>query len=197
MGDKLYHRERTCIAKAEGELTVSECKISRILCIDCIRLELNAPREWQERLADVEDEDEITLPPLRERREQVIAELVELLLPVGVVQHRGRVYNDLIFRERKASTGLGYGIAVPHVRTRHVRDLAIGFGRTTYPLDWDALDDMPVDLFFVIVAPPFDDRIYNRLWPKLAGILQFEHVREALRKATDPGEVIGIIRREE
>ena len=123
--------------------------------------------------------------------------MVDILLPSNVIQHEGRVFQDLVNREKKASTALGRGVVVPHVRTKHVRDIAIGFGRSDYPVEWDTPDKEPVDLFFVMVTPPFDDTIYNRLWPKMASILYYDKTLEDLRNATEPGEIIGIIKREE
>jgi len=174
-----------------------EAKISRIISPESIRLELETPLRWFDIAAATPDDEEPILPSPREMREQVIAELLELLLPSGVIQHEGRLFNDLIFRERKAPTALGHGIAVPHVRSTHTRDLAIGFARTSYPIDWEAPDDKLVDLFFIMVAPTYDDTIYNRLWPKMAGILQYETVREELRAANQQGEIIGIIKQAE
>ncbi len=169
-------------------------KISRIITVDNIRLHLESPEAWREIIEHTPPDEEPELPSTQEMREQIIAELVELLLPSEAVQHQGRLCQDLIFRERRAPTALGHGIAVPHVRTDHVRDIAIGFGRTDYPVDWDSPDGKPVDLFFIMVAPTYDDTIYNRLWPKMASILQFEQTREQLRSAEEPGEIIAIIK---
>ncbi len=171
-----------------------ESKISRIITVDNIRLQLEAPMAWQEIIEHTPPDEEPALPEPRDMREQIIAELIDLLLPAEVIQHQGRLHNDLIFRERKAPTGLGHGIAVPHVRSDHVRDIAIGFGRTDYPIDWESPDGEPVDLFFIMVAPTYDDTIYNRLWPKMATILQYEQTRERLRYAEKPGEIIAIIK---
>ncbi|HDR91127.1 MAG TPA: PTS sugar transporter subunit IIA [candidate division Zixibacteria bacterium] len=171
-----------------------EARISRIITVENITLQLEAPLAWQDIIAQTAPEEEPDLPDPRDMREQIIAELIDLLLPAEVIQHQGRLYTDLIFRERRAPTGLGHGIAVPHVRSEHVRDIAIGFGRTDYPIDWESPDGEPVDLFFIMVAPTYDDTIYNRLWPKMASILQYEQTRQALREAEKPGEIIAIIK---
>jgi mannitol/fructose-specific phosphotransferase system IIA component (Ntr-type) len=171
-----------------------ESRISRIIGVDNIRLQLQAPMAWQEIIECTPPDEEPCLPSPRDMREQIIAELIDLILPSEVIQHQGRLYNDLIFRERKAPTCLGRGIAVPHVRSEHVRDIAIGFARTDYPIDWEASDGIPVDLFLIMVAPTYDDAIYNRLWPKIATILRFEETLERLRSAEQPGEVIAIIK---
>jgi mannitol/fructose-specific phosphotransferase system IIA component (Ntr-type) len=182
---------------AKGVPIARESKISRIISFETIRLELETPAKWHELLEYTNDEEPFSLPSPIEQKEAIITELVDVLKPSGVIQHKIRLINDLINRERKASTALGHGIAVPHVRTDHARDIAMGFARTSYPLDWDSPDGLPVDLFFIMVAPPYDDMIYNRLWPKLAGLLQHENIRDVLRSACDPGEVIKIIKQEE
>ncbi len=164
--------------------------------MDTIRLCLKKPQVWHDLVEEL-GEEEANLPKIKARREEIIEELVEMLLPSRNIQHLKRLVADLIVRERKASTALGHGIAVPHVRTKHIRDLTIGFARTDFPIDWGAPDGLPVDIFFVMIAPPFDDRIYNKIWPKLAGILQLDSVREQLRSATKAGEIIRILRRME
>ncbi|RKZ28081.1 hypothetical protein DRQ36_10930 [bacterium] len=194
MGNRIYNCERNGLPKTKGELMAREGKLSRIITTETIRLELNTPLEWLRKIEEAENGAGTELPSPREMREQIIGELVEILLPSGAIRHQGRVFTALVNRERKASTALGHGIAIPHVRTGHARKLAIGFARTNYPIHWDAPDKRPVDLFFVMVAPPYDDALYHRLWPKLAGLLQYEQTREALRSATEPGEIIRIIK---
>jgi len=173
-----------------------EAKISRIIIEETIKLELEKPLEWLEQKELAEDPNDFQLP-----REQILAdiicELVTVLRPTDKIQHEGRLFTDLFNREKRASTALDHGVAVPHVRTPHIKDLAIGFARTSHPIEWGAMDGQPVDLFFVMAAPPYDDTLYNKLWQKLAGFLQFEDVRQRLRYATDPGEIIMIIRKEE
>ncbi|MCK5832495.1 PTS sugar transporter subunit IIA [bacterium] len=127
-------------------------------------------------------------------REQVIEELVEIICPSGNIQHKRKILIDLINRERKASTAIDHGIAIPHVRTIHARDLTLGFAKTSYPIDWDSNDGKPVDLFFVMVSPPYDDKIYLRIESKLASILYSAEIRKELREAENPGEIIRILR---
>ena len=166
------------------------------MSVETIRLRLKKPQLWHDIVEELGEED-AHLPPIRTRREEIIEELVEILAPSRNIQHKKRLVANLIDRERKASTAIGHGIAVPHVRTKHIRDLTIGFARTDFPIDWDAPDGLPVDIFFVMIAPPFDDRIYKKIWSKLAGILRLEIVREQLRNAIEAGEIIRILRKME
>lgn len=164
-----------------------------MLNIETMRLELERPREWCELLEENEG-DESVLPTKEKMRELIIEELVEVICPSGNIQHQRKILIDLINRERKASTALGHGIAVPHVRTIHARDLTLGFARTSHPVDWDSPDGEPVDLFFIMVSPPYDDRIYTKIWSKLAEVLSFEDTRQRLRDASGQGEVLRILK---
>ena len=134
------------------------------------------------------------LPPIQQRREEIIEELVEVIVPSGKIQHTTKILGDLFFRERQEPTALGHGVAVPHVRTIHARDVTIGFGRTSHPVDWGAHDGIPIDLFFIMVTPKYDDKVYNKLWRKFASILILETTRERLRQAEEPGEILRIMR---
>ena len=76
-----------------------EGKLSRMITEETIRLELNAPLEWQKSLEEADDDDDVPFPSAQEQRERVIGELVEILLPSGIIQHQGRVTGDLVNRD--------------------------------------------------------------------------------------------------
>jgi nitrogen PTS system EIIA component len=63
------------------------------------------------------------------------------------------VFNSLLSRERLGSTGLGHGVAIPHGRINHGSRTYGAFARTEEGIDFDALDNQPVDLFFSLLVP--------------------------------------------
>jgi PTS system fructose-specific IIC component len=97
-------------------------------------------------------------------------------------------------REKKATTGIGGGVALPHIRTVQVKEFVIAFARSDTGLEFEALDGKPVNIFFPMSAPPYDDTFYLRVYKSLADLLRFEHAIQELRDATDPHEVIRTIR---
>src|SRR5262245_19229996 len=77
-------------------------------------------------------------------KEAILSALVTLLERSGSVSNRNKLLVDLVNRERKATTGLGRGIALPHVRTQNAKGFAIAIARVPDPgLEWQSVDGEP------------------------------------------------------
>ena len=130
---------------------------------------------------------------VRENKEVVLTELVRLLDETGRVGNKSQLLHDLWNREKRSGTALGEGVAIPHVRTLKVREPALGFARSTRGVEFGAPDGQPVHLFFLIVGPPYDDRVYLRVYRALGELLQSTEARERLMSATSEGEVYQVL----
>ena len=126
--------------------------------------------------------------------------LVELLEPSGRITNPRKCLTDLRNREAKASTAMRLGIAMPHVRTAQAKDFVFGVAIVPEPGLWfDAIDDMPVRIFFPMVAPTYKDRYYRKVEKELAEAFlrepdDFEGgLREQLLACEEPGEVIYLL----
>ena len=104
-----------------------------------------------------------------------------------------RLFTDLMDRESEHTTGIGLGIAVPHARTAAVQETVIVFARCRNPIDFKALDDLPVTLVVLIAVAPDQHKTYIRTLARVAGFLKQGSVREALEAATDPDEIWSIL----
>jgi PTS system fructose-specific IIA component/PTS system nitrogen regulatory IIA component len=135
-------------------------------------------------------------------KEAILSELVTLLERSGSVSNRKKLLVDLVNRERKATTGLGHGIALPHVRTQNAKGFAIAIARAPEPgIEWQAVDGEPVRLFIAMVAPNYDDKFYLRVEQSLAAAFARGEdegwgLREELLEASAPGEVVRLLSRE-
>ena len=168
-----------------------DLNVSRCLKPELIKLEL-------ETNCDFDPENNLSpKKKLWQTKFSILEELVDLLDASGQVCNKKKLFVDLFNREKKASTGIGKGIAFPHVRTMQARDLVMGFARSTKGYEFDSLDQMPVHLFFVMVAPPYDDSLYLRVFKSLASLLQYDTFREELLTADSEHEIIRAIRRME
>jgi PTS system fructose-specific IIC component len=162
-------------------------KIWRYLKEDAIRLQMSTVCEPLDEGASVD----------RWRwqcKEQIIDELVTVLEQSARIGNRNKLVNDFIFREKKASTAIGHGIAIPHIRSKQAKDFMLGFARSEQGYDFDSPDEEPTRLFFVMAAPPYDDSFYLKVFRSLGEMLQYETFREELMAATDPGEIIRAVR---
>ena len=128
-------------------------------------------------------------------KERVVTELAALFAASGQIRNEHKFMLDLVNREKKASTALGEGLAVPHVRSMQPRKLVVCFARSTAGVEYCAPDKQPVHLFFGVVAPSYDDAVYLRMYKWLAGaFLREEWLRPALRSAAGPGEAVRILK---
>ena len=114
-------------------------------------------------------EDAIQLDLKGESKDEILKELIGLL---GVDdKSQGILFKMLKRRENLGSTGIGKNIAIPHCRSLVVNRLRLAFGRKKGGVDYKAIDDQPVNYFFLIVAPPLE--VSNQYLPVLGRIAQF------------------------
>jgi mannitol/fructose-specific phosphotransferase system IIA component (Ntr-type) len=163
--------------------------ISRLLDINLIKLRMETRLDAD----DEDDGDEPSEKSSRQKRvdkEQVLDELVGILGRSERIGNRNKLLIDLVNRERKATTAIGHGIAIPHVRTMQAKELILGLGISQEGYDFDAPDGEPVKLFFVMAAPPYDDSLYLRVFKSLAEVLQFDYFRRRLLAAEAEYDII-------
>ena len=99
------------------------------------------------------------------------------------------VFESLFSREKLGSTALGYGIAIPHGRIKHLSETACAFARLKAPIDFDAPDNQPVDLVFVLLAPAAATDVHLQILGELAAMFSDEDFRAQLRTAADASEL--------
>jgi mannitol/fructose-specific phosphotransferase system IIA component (Ntr-type) len=121
------------------------------------------------RLREFFSEDAITLELESTSKDGALKELVGLLKLDDKAQ--AMLFKMLKRRETLGSTGIGQHIAIPHCRSLVVSRLRCAFGRSAKGIDFKAIDDQPVNYFFLIVAPPLE--VSNQYLPVLGKIAQF------------------------
>jgi PTS system nitrogen regulatory IIA component len=93
------------------------------------------------------------------------------------------VFDRLLERERLGSTGLGWGVALPHARLSGIESPIGAFVQLQDGVDFDAIDDKPVDLAFGLLVPEATDEQHLKLLATLAQAFDEESTRDALRNA--------------
>ncbi len=159
---------------------------------------MNISRYLKEELIDLDFIAEQEPPPEESNsdkwkirnKERILSRLVDILELSGKTVNRTKLLIDFINRERKATTAIGDGIAVPHVRSMQAKEFIIGFARAKDGYEFDAIDTQPVKLFFFMAAPPYDDNLYLKVFKALSESLQYESFREELLNVEEPYEVI-------
>jgi mannitol/fructose-specific phosphotransferase system IIA component (Ntr-type) len=137
-------------------------------------------------------EDAISLDLKGESKDDILKELIALL---GLDEKsEGMLFKMLKRRENLGSTGIGRGIAIPHCRSLVVSKLRVAFGRKAAGVDFKAIDEKPVQFFFLIVAPPLE--VSNQYLPVLGRIAQFSKegdVPERLLGLAAPAEFMALL----
>lgn len=95
------------------------------------------------------------------------------------------VVNAIIDRERLGSTGVGSGVALPHARLDGLSGVHAVFARLSDPIDYEAIDDLPVDLVVLLVAPTDAGGEHLRALAQFSRRLRREETRQRLRAAPD------------
>lgn len=92
--------------------------------------------------------------------------------------HEGEKFNvadiveAIVAREKTGSTGIGSGVGIPHAKVDGVKDVVGAFGRIQPGLDFNAVDGAPVELIFLILAPPSQSDAYLQILRKVMGAIK-------------------------
>jgi PTS system nitrogen regulatory IIA component len=98
-------------------------------------------------------------------------------------QHERAIFDTLLERERLGTTGVGNGIAIPHGRLPGLDKLYGLFARVERPIDFDSIDEMPVDLIFLLLAPESAGADHLKALARVSRLLRDKGVCEKLRGA--------------
>lgn len=127
-------------------------------------------------------------------RWSAIVELVDLLVIQEQIKpaDRDTVLAALRAREETMSTGIGFGIAIPHASSERVDKVVAAFGRSTAGIEFDSLDNAPVKFVVMFVVPKDQFQIHLRTLAAIAKFLNDRTVREHLGAATDADGILKI-----
>ena len=126
-------------------------------------------------------------------KQEVLASMSRLLAASPKVTSGETLLRDVLDREELVTTGVGYGVAFPHAKSKAVKDVTFAFARTRGDVDFGALDGAPVRLVFLIGAPKEQEpsRVYLNLMARLSFLMKDEANRTALLEASS---VAGVLR---
>lgn len=94
-----------------------------------------------------------------------------------------KIRQALMDREQLGSTGVGRGVAIPHGKIDGIDEIVGILAKLEQPVDFEAVDDQPVDLIFILLAPTDATAAHLKALAKVSRLMRDEHVREALRGA--------------
>ncbi|MFJ8352967.1 PTS fructose transporter subunit IIABC [Bacillus paramycoides] len=123
-------------------------------------------------------------------KEAVIDELVEKLSGANRLNSKAEFKEAILKRESQSTTGIGEGIAIPHAKTKAVKQPAICFGRSVSGINYESLDGQPAHLFFMIAASEGANNTHLETLSRLSTLLMDEGFRKQLLEAKDEDELL-------
>jgi len=137
-------------------------------------------------------EDNVVVGLKSTRKFDVIRELCGVLADDQAIVDHERFLADVIRREKHSSTGIGKGVAVPHVHEDIVRRQILAVGISRDGVDFGAADGQPVHIVALFASPQKHQKQHMELLAALSRLLQQDEARQLLVEAASPAEVVSI-----
>lgn len=156
----------------------------------------NAPALLAMELADILGSDVILADMKAANRWEAIDELIGLLVSTGRIkaEHRDAIVAVVRKRETSMSTGIGFGIGLPHASTDLIGEVVGAFGRSKKGVDFEALDNQPVNLVMLFLVPQGQFQKHLHTLAKIAKLLHRKEFRQALEEAPDAATMFQVIK---
>ena len=123
--------------------------------------------------------------------------ILEIIADIAAKQNenidQATVLNSLMARERMGSTGMGNGIALPHGRLPGLEKVIAIVVTSTPAIDFDALDEKPVDIFFALLVPEEQTEGHLQTLATVAGKLSDKETIKAIRRATTSDDILSAL----
>jgi PTS system nitrogen regulatory IIA component len=136
---------------------------------------------------------EAVFPALKAKnKKQVLQDLADKAAACTGLDARD-IFETMLQRERLGSTGVGRGIAIPHGRMAGLKGIVCVFARLEQPVDFEALDNEPVDLIFVLLAPEHAGADHLKALARISRLLREPQTIERLRASQDRAALYAVL----
>lgn len=149
------------------------------------------------KITDFMSEEMVNMQLKANGKEEALKELAEMLSKSKNINDNRGCYDDLVAREKLGTTGIGKGVAIPHAKTEAATKLTIAFGRSLNGVNYEALDQKKVNLFFIFASPVEESKTYLKILARISRLVRNEDFRNKLLKAETAKEILNLIDNEE
>jgi len=154
------------------------------------------PRIGRSCFSMLPDESFVQLELSGHSREEVIQELLDLPAAKHSLKNPEEIVKGLLNRERRLSTNVGHGVAIPHLVTDQLEETLVLFGRSAQGVDFrSSIVKRPVYLVFIIISPPHKQDEYLRILTCLARLLRHRKVIQDFREVPTPAEAVALMKK--
>ncbi len=150
---------------------------------------------WTKQLSSLISSEAI-IPALKAAgKKQALQEISERAAFLTGLSAR-EIYDALLQRERLGSTGTGEGVAIPHAKLARASGMFALFARAARPIEFESIDNEPVDLIFALIAPETAGADHLKALARLARMLRDPAVKTKLRAAHDRDALYAVLNEE-
>jgi len=136
---------------------------------------------------------ESIIPALKAKSKKQALQLLAEHAAGALDINQREIFDTLLQRERLGSTGVGHGIAIPHGKLNSVEGIFSLFARLETPIDFDSIDDEPVDLIFLLLAPESAGADHLKALARISRLLRDPSAVEKLRASHDQDALYSVL----
>jgi fructose-specific phosphotransferase system IIA component len=145
------------------------------------------------RLTDIIKVDCVRVPLESLDKQGVLFELVDLLSDAGRIGEPEALKEAVWEREVTRTTGIGYGLAIPHGKSESCDRLVMAVGKPAEPIDFNAIDGQPVSVIFLLASPPDQTGAHIQALARVSRLMTDSSFREKVMAAEDSESLFGLI----
>ena len=116
----------------------------------------------------------------------VITHLIDKLAETGGLNDRDAALQAVLKRESERTTGIGFGLAIPHGKSDSCDGLVMAAGKPIAPVDFESIDGNPVNFVVLLVSPPSQTGQHIQALAKISRLMNMEEFRDQIDKAASP-----------
>lgn len=133
--------------------------------------------------------DRVRVPLKATDKQGIITELVDLISDAGGLTDRSAALSAVLKREAERTTGIGYGLAIPHGKSDGCRNLVMAAGKPGQGVDFQSLDRRPVTFVVLLISPPDQTGPHIQALAKISRLMNIEEFRQAIDQAASAEEL--------
>lgn len=144
-------------------------------------------------LKDLIKENTIKLQLDAKDKNSVLDEMIKLLVDDNVVTDKNKFKEDILAREELSNTGIGFEIAIPHAKSKAVKEARIAIGITNNGIDYGSIDGQDIKMIFMIAVSEDQSDLHLKALANLSRKLMHDEFRESILNAKTKKEIIDML----
>ncbi|MBL8879263.1 MAG: PTS sugar transporter subunit IIA [Phycisphaerales bacterium] len=140
-------------------------------------------------IAKILTPERIRVPLTGADKNGVITELIDLLNQTGALANRDSALQSVLKREAERSTGIGFGLAIPHGKSDGAKSIVMAAGKPNQPVEFQSADGRPVHFVVLLVSPPDQTGTHIQALAKISRLMMVESFRAAVAEAKTAQEL--------